>query len=59
MPELWDRVTVARWLNRMCGCTTFNIYNVDEIPDIDMVKLQTIMNQKENVAEYKAKMANG
>jgi hypothetical protein len=42
----------------MCGCTTFTIYNVDSIPDIDVQCLSRIMDVKENVEEYKAKMAN-
>jgi len=42
----------------MCGCTTFTIYNVDLIPDVDVICLARIAEVKEDVEEYKAKIRN-
>ncbi len=42
----------------MCGSTTFTIYNVDQVPDVDVMCLTQIMKTKNDVDEYKA-MMNG
>lgn len=37
---------LARYLNAACGCTHFDIFNVDLIPDVIVKQIQTILEMK-------------
>lgn len=47
---------IARWLNRTCGSTSFTPYNVDMIPAVDIMCIARILEVKEDVEIYKAKL---
>ncbi len=58
-PEIWRRLNLARWLNRVSGCSTFNHYNVGDVPAVDVMRINRILEVKENVESYEAKVRNG
>ncbi len=35
-PEIWSRARTAKMLNRSMGTTAFHIWNIDEVPDVDL-----------------------
>lgn len=38
-------------LNRICGTTVFHVWNVDEVPDVDIARLVKAYEAKAGVAE--------
>lgn len=43
------RAQMARLLNRVCGCGVFHIWNVGEVPDVDVRCLLAAMEIVEDV----------
>lgn len=40
-------------LNELCGTTAFHIWNVDEVPDVDVMRIAAIYEMKAQMAELR------
>lgn len=47
-------MTLARYLNVACGCTTFDVFNVDLVPDVVVKQIQTIMEMQAGIGRLSA-----
>lgn len=44
---------LARYLNAACGCTNFDIFNVDLVPDVVVRQIRAILEMRTSIGQMK------